>query len=169
MEKNIVRFAITRFCRSSLFVLMLCAAPHLLRAQAPGPPATPAPAVPEWAQPGSHTHVQTPPPADFHRPSRNFDTPIGLFRGQSDIGSAVVPGSASYDPGTKQYTINSAGYNIWYSRDEFRFLWKKMSGDVSLAVDVTFPDPAHEMRAVLDEIPKQLLSTTIEPQSLAGH
>jgi hypothetical protein len=132
------RFAITRCCRSSMLILMLCAAPHLLRAQASG---APAPAVPEWAQPGSPTHVQVPPPADFHRPSRNFDTPIGVFQGQSDIGGAVVPGSASYDPGTKQYTINSAGYNIWYSRDEFRFLWKKMSGDVSLAADVTFPDP----------------------------
>jgi hypothetical protein len=53
----------------------------------------------------------------------------------------LVPGNASYDPGTQQYTIQSAGYNIWYSRDEFRFLWKKMSGDVSLAADVSFPDP----------------------------
>jgi hypothetical protein len=124
--------------RFAMLFLMLCAAPHLLHAQASG---APVPAVPEWAQPGSPTHVQVPPPADFHRPSRNFDTPIGVFEGQSDIGGAVVPGSASYDPGTKQYTINSAGYNIWYSRDEFRFLWKKMSGDVSLAADVTFPDP----------------------------
>jgi hypothetical protein len=100
----------------------------------------PTPAVPEWALPGSPTHVQVPPPADFHRPSRNFDNPIGIFEGQSDIGAAVVPGSSSYDASTKQYTINSAGYNIWYSRDEFRYLWKKMSGDVSLAADVTFPD-----------------------------
>jgi hypothetical protein len=53
----------------------------------------------------------------------------------------VVPGSASYDSEGKKYTINSAGYNIWYSRDEFRFLWKKISGDVSLAADVAFPDP----------------------------
>src|SRR5258708_38681977 len=70
-----------------------------------------------------------------------FDAPIGVFQGQSDIGAAVVPGSANSDVDTKQYTINSAGYNIWYSRDEFRYLWKKMSGDVSLAADVTFPDP----------------------------
>jgi hypothetical protein len=80
------------------------------------------------------------PPPDFHRPSTNFDTPIGIFEGQSDIGSPVVPGSASYDPATKQYTINSAGYNVWYTRDEFRFLWKKMSGDVSLAADIAYPD-----------------------------
>jgi hypothetical protein len=52
-----------------------------------------------------------------------------------------VPGSASYDAATKQYTIHSAGYNVWYTRDEFRYLWKKISGDVSLAADLSFPDP----------------------------
>lgn len=69
-----------------------------------------------------------------------MDTPIGIFQGQSDIGAALVPGSSSYDAALKQYTINSAGYNIWYTRDEFRYLWKKISGDVSLAADATFPD-----------------------------
>jgi hypothetical protein len=139
MEDYIVHFKIRHYYRASLLVLILCNASQLLHAQAPGPPAPLT--VPDWALPGSPTHKQVPPPADFHRPSQNFDTPIGVFEGQSDIGSALVPGSASYDAGTKQYTINSAGYNIWYQRDEFRYLWKKMSGDVSLAADVTFPDP----------------------------
>ena len=124
-----------------MLIWMLGTALHPLHAQAPANPATSAPAVPEWAEPGSPTHVQVPPPQDFHRPSRNFDASIGVFEGQSDIGAAVVPGNANYDANTKQYTINSAGYNIWYSRDEFRYLWKKMSGDVSLAADVSFPDP----------------------------
>ena len=122
-----------------LLVLMIWTAPHLLRAQSSGVATSP-PTVPDWALPGSPTHKQVPPPADFHRPSTNFEAPIGVFQGQSDIGSAVVAGSANYDAGTKQYTINSAGYNIWYSRDEFRYLWKKMSGDVSLAAGVTFPN-----------------------------
>jgi hypothetical protein len=141
MKNRSVRFAIKHACRAALVLLMLSTAPYPLRAQAPGAPATPTPAVPDWALPGSATHVQVAPPRDFHRPSTNLETPIGVFQGQSDIGSALVPGSASYDAGTKQYTINSAGYNIWYSRDELRFLWKKMSGDVSLAADVAFPDP----------------------------
>jgi hypothetical protein len=117
---------------TSALALMLSATP--LRAQSP--------VVPDWAQPGSATHTQTAPPPTFHRPSTNFDSPIGIFDGQSDIGSALVPGSASYDDRTKQYTINSAGYNIWYTRDEFRFLWKKMSGDVSLAADMSYPNPS---------------------------
>jgi hypothetical protein len=121
-------------------LFVLCLSPYLLPAQAPSTPAASTPEVPAWAEPSSPTHVQVPPPADFHRPSRNFDAPIGIFEGQSDIGSALVPGSASYDAATGQYTINSAGYNIWYSRDEFRYLWKKVSGDVSLAADIAFPN-----------------------------
>src|ERR1035437_10175051 len=139
--ENFAGFKIAHSRVGWLLVVMLGTAPLLLRAQATGAPATPAPAVPDWALPGSATHRQVPPPADFHRPSRNFDTPIGVFQGQSDIGSAVVAGSASYDAGTNQYTINSAGYNIWYSRDEFRYLWKKIAGHVSLAGAVTSPDP----------------------------
>ena len=100
-----------------------------------------APEVPEWALPGSATHQQVPPPAGFHRPSVNFPAPLGLFDGQSDIGGPLLPGSARFDAVTKRYTLNSASYNIWYNRDEFRYAWKKMSGDISLAAAVTFPDP----------------------------
>ena len=115
------------------------------------PTASTAPVVPDWAYPGSPTHVQVAPPLDFHRPSRNFDTPIGIFQGQSDVGAALVAGSAAFDARTKRYTIQSAGYNIWYTRDEFRFLWKRLSGDVSLAADITYPDPNgfHDHKAVL--------------------
>jgi hypothetical protein len=81
-----------------------------------------------------------PPPAGFHRPAKTFETPIGIFDGQSDIGGPLLPGSASFDATSKQYTLNSASYNIWYNRDEFRYAWKKLSGDVSLAADITFPN-----------------------------
>jgi hypothetical protein len=137
--------------RPLLTTLIICTTPHLLRAQAPGAPATTALEVPAWALPGSPTHKQVPPPPDFHRPSKSFDTPLGLFEGQADIGGPLLPGSASYDAGTKQYTINSASYNIWYTRDEFRYLWKKMSGDVSLAADIRFPnaDGFGDRKAVL--------------------
>jgi hypothetical protein len=126
---------------SILAALAIVSATPILRAQTPPVQSAPAQTAPAWAQPGSATHVQVAPPADFHHSSRNFDTPIGVFEGQSDIGAALVPGSASFDAATGQYTINSAGYNVWYTRDEFRFLWKRMSGDVSLAADISFPDP----------------------------
>jgi TolB protein len=64
---------------------------------------------------------------------------LGLFEGQSDIGSVAPPGSASYDPATHNYTITSAGANTWYHVDDFHFLWKKASGDMALTAEVSFP------------------------------
>lgn len=98
------------------------------------------PSVPDWALPGTATHKQVPPPADFHRATTTYKKPIGIFDGQSDIGTAVVPGSASFDKSKNEYIIKSAGYNIWYTRDEFRYLWKKVSGDVSLAANISMPN-----------------------------
>lgn len=98
--------------------------------------------APDWAYPDSPTHHQVAPPTDFRRPSRTEMAKIGQFDGQTDVGGALVPGSSSYDAGTNTYRITSAGYNIWYTRDEFRFLWKKMSGNISLAADIDYPDKA---------------------------
>jgi hypothetical protein len=136
----------------SLLTFVLCMQGTWTGARATPSQTTATPDVPDWALPSSATHKQYPPPADFHRPSKNFDTPIGIFQGQSDIGGPLVPGSASYDAATKKYTINSAGYNIWYTRDEFHYLWKKMSGDVSLSADVSFPvaqQPPHDRKVVV--------------------
>ncbi len=80
--------------------------------------------VPDWALPGSATHKQVAPPPDFHRPVRTKMEPIGVFEGQSDVGGAVIAGSSRYSKMTKKYTIISAGYNVWYTRDEFRYVWK---------------------------------------------
>jgi hypothetical protein len=123
---------------SALGIAAACAA--VLSAQAP-PPAGSKPPVPEWALPGTATRTQVAPPPDFRRPSTHIPTPIGIFEGQTEVGTAIAPGSASFDAATGRYTITASGYNVWYYRDEFRFLWKRMSGDVSLAADVSYPDP----------------------------
>jgi hypothetical protein len=97
-----------------------------------------APLAPEWAYPQSTVHDQVGPPPGFHRATRIDNRPIGVFDGQADVGGALVPGSAAVHGNS--YTIRSAGYNVWYTRDEFRFLYKKMSGDVSLAADISYPE-----------------------------
>lgn len=68
---------------------------------------------------------------------------IGLFDGQSDVGRVTPPGTASYDPASDSYTLTSAGINTWYRADAFHFLWKQMSGDVSLTADIAFPPTAY--------------------------
>jgi hypothetical protein len=115
------------------------------------PPAPPGIAVPDWALPQSDTHKQVAPPADFHRASTTTNGAIGQFDAQTEVGAALAPGSASYDAASKTYTIKSAGYNIWYQRDEFHYLWKEMIGDVSLAANVVWPniDDFHDRKVAL--------------------
>ncbi len=120
-------------------ILLAAASPALAQSLIPPPP-PPGIAVPDWALPQSPTHKQIAPPMDFHRATITYNKPVGMFENQSDVGAALVPGSASYDVASKTYTITSAGYNIWYQRDEFRFLWKKMQGDVSLSANVVWTD-----------------------------
>src|SRR5580692_7954159 len=73
---------------SILAALAVACAMPVLRAQTPDAQTAPQTA-PAWAQPGSATYTQVAPPADFHRSSQNFDTPIGIFQGQSDVGAAL--------------------------------------------------------------------------------
>ncbi|MGA7342640.1 MAG: hypothetical protein WBE72_19070 [Terracidiphilus sp.] len=74
----------------------------------------------------------------LHRPSAAAQS-IGIFEGQSDVGSVIPAGSAHYELSSGVYTITSSGANLWSTTDGFHFLWKKVSGDVSLTADIDFP------------------------------
>jgi Tol biopolymer transport system component len=78
---------------------------------------------------------------------------LGIFDGQSDVGSVTPPGTLVYDPASHVYTITAAGANLWSTVDAFHFVWKKMSGDVSLTADINFPitsgNPSPHRKAVL--------------------
>src|SRR5438477_10527225 len=76
---------------SGLARALFMIAPLLLAQAQPQAPAT-NPAIPDWAFPSSPTHRQVAPPADFHRPSKTTNTPVGIFDGQTDVGSAIIPG-----------------------------------------------------------------------------
>src|SRR5581483_2866842 len=78
--------------------------------------------------------------------SQDHPSVLGLFDGQSDIGSVVPPGTGSYDAGKGTYTLTSAGANTWYRVDDFHYLWKRAAGDLALTAEVSFPPHvyAHE-------------------------
>ncbi|WP_162054309.1 PD40 domain-containing protein [Pontibacter pamirensis] len=63
---------------------------------------------------------------------------IGVFEGSTDIGQVRKPGSATYKPSTQQYEVAGSGYNIWFDKDEFHYLWKRMSGDFILYTRAKF-------------------------------
>lgn len=65
---------------------------------------------------------------------------IGVFDDQGNVGvpSTLGPGTASYEASTGTYTIAGGGENMWARADHFRYVWKKMSGDVSLSATIQF-------------------------------
>lgn len=69
---------------------------------------------------------------NFSPPVLAQQTKIGVFEGQSSVGSVLHKGSAAYNSKTQEYTVTGSGANIWAETDEFHFLWKKMKGDFIL-------------------------------------
>ena len=66
------------------------------------------------------------------------NTSLGVFTHSADIGKPKLPGSSSFDPATKTYNLKGAGYNIWFNRDEFHYLYNKMKGDFKLTANFQF-------------------------------
>lgn len=64
--------------------------------------------------------------------------PVGLFDSHADVGTVLHPGSVEYDAAKKSYRIQGSGENIWAAADAFQFVWKKVSGDITLAADISF-------------------------------
>ncbi len=64
--------------------------------------------------------------------------PVGIFDDHADIGNPKLKGTASYDENTQTYNLVGAGSNIWFNRDEFHFLFKKLKGDFILTADFDF-------------------------------
>lgn len=63
---------------------------------------------------------------------------IGIFDMSVDIGNPKNKGSAKYDDVTQSYYMTGSGYNIWFNRDEFQYLYKKINGDFILTADFSF-------------------------------
>jgi TolB protein len=85
---------------------------------------------------------------------------LGVFSAHGDVGkpSTIGAGSATYDERTKTYTISGGGENMWGAADHFHYVWKKVSGDVTLEAAIAFtgtrpaagsPDPHRKAALVL--------------------
>ncbi len=64
--------------------------------------------------------------------------PMGIFSFNKDIGNPKLKGGASYEESSQTYTIKGAGYNIWFERDEFNYLFNKIKGNFILTANFAF-------------------------------
>ncbi len=59
----------------------------------------------------------------------------GLFEEASDVGKAL---KGVVELTRDEYRVSGGGENMWADSDAFYFVWRKVSGDVTLAADVQF-------------------------------
>ena len=63
---------------------------------------------------------------------------MGLFETTTDIGIVKYAGEFNYDPQSDAYSLTASGANIWGDRDDFLFVSKEFSGDVSFSANIDF-------------------------------
>jgi TolB protein len=66
------------------------------------------------------------------------DTQVGIFQNNTDIGNPKIKGTAVYNQADQSYTLTGGGYNIWFERDEFHYLYNKIKGDFIMTANFEF-------------------------------
>ncbi|MBW6536575.1 MAG: biopolymer transporter TolR [Mariniphaga sp.] len=56
----------------------------------------------------------------------------------TDIGNPKLKGNFQFDKKNQQFTLEGAGYNIWFQRDEFYFVSQEVEGDFILSANLEF-------------------------------
>jgi regulation of enolase protein 1 (concanavalin A-like superfamily) len=54
------------------------------------------------------------------------------------VGDPALKGAIVYDLESQSYTVTGAGRNMWFDRDEFHFVWKRLKGDFILRAHARF-------------------------------
>ncbi len=76
---------------------------------------------------------------------------LGIFTNEGSVGQTPPGGKAQYDAAKGEYRITGGGTNMWGATDAFYFVWKRVSGDVSLSADIQWfgASAAEHRKAVL--------------------
>jgi TolB protein len=62
----------------------------------------------------------------------SFSQKPGVFEGQNDVGKILHQGSGTYNASAGDYELSGSGTNIWFTHDDFHYVWKKMKGNFIL-------------------------------------
>jgi WD40 repeat protein len=61
---------------------------------------------------------------------------LGMFEGATDVGKVSQAGAVEFRPDRREYIVTGGGANIWGTEDAFRFVWRKLTGDLALTASV---------------------------------
>jgi Tol biopolymer transport system component len=96
-------------------------------------------------------------------------SPVGIFDAQSDVGRVRHSGSASYDPQRQAYLVAGSGQNMWNDRDDFHFVWKRMTGNFILSTRTRFLGAGVEPHRKIGWTIRQSLETNSTHVTAALH
>ena len=94
---------------------------------------------------------------------------IGDFSSSTDVGKVRIAGSAVYNKVDQTYQLEGSGTNIWFNKDEFQYLWKKMKGDFILTARVSFIGKGVEAHRKIGWMIRQSLDTSAAHVSAVIH
>ena len=89
---------------------------------------------------------------------------LGIFTNEGSVGTTPPGCKAHYDSAKGEYTITGGGANMWAASDAFYFVWKQVSGDVTLTADIQWvgTSTAEHRKAVL------MVRQSLDPGSAYG-
>ncbi len=94
---------------------------------------------------------------------------LGIFEERGDVGTVLHPGAAQFDAAKQSYTITGSGENMWAAADAFQFVWKKVSGDVTLTADIAFANQTGDPHKKAVLMVRQTLDTDSPYVDVALH
>ena len=94
---------------------------------------------------------------------------FGVFEGKGDVGNPARAGAARYDADNEEYLVSGAGANMWASRDEFQFVWKRLKGDFILTSSAAFVGKGTEQHRKIGWIVRSSLDPDSAQASVVLH
>lgn len=62
----------------------------------------------------------------------------GVFSSVADIGNPKLKGSSVYRSMDQSYILRGGGYNVWFDRDEFHYMFNRVKGDFIMTANFEF-------------------------------
>ena len=94
---------------------------------------------------------------------------LGIFAAQTDVGPTQHRGSTLYDSERQTYAIAGSGENMWNERDEFHFVWKRMTGNFILSARGRFASKGVEAHRKIGWTIRPTLETSSPHVTAAVH
>ncbi|WP_374950900.1 hypothetical protein [Mucilaginibacter sp.] len=64
--------------------------------------------------------------------------PLGIFDAQAEVGPVKLKGDLKFDAKNGHYLLSGSGSDVYFTKDELHFAYKKIKGDFTLKADAAF-------------------------------